>query len=402
VFPAAFLPLPEPSQLAGGALNPPFSGQVRFDAPPAPLAGKGFSNEEIQKVLDHAPGSYYRCESEVYTSAMYGDKFAILTRYLMVARGPGAAALHVTYAIVWSPSLSGFLKPMIGKGVDGGWYACLHLDLHLHLILPMNAGSHVAWLTCESSATAAATLKHYAASKPWARTIVCLWHHVVMALLPLTSVTGFSMSPHARTSALVATLCPASLHPVLSRSYTAGGIRGTYGLIRKLLAAQCAVVDRPETGPPPALPGVAPPAAAAAELVPPAVPVPAGVPIAVAAGAGGSLGGALGLTDYLVYQELVAGLSGLPDPQLVVKALAVVAMLLLLGALVPLANTLVAPVQALCGSGAQGWISSVCWPLGHVVDVPDSVAEVMGALLLVWAANKLLVGGVALLAEYLK
>lgn len=92
--------------------------QVRFDAAPS-IASKAFSSEEIQRVLLHAPGSHYQVETEVYTTAMYGDQFTVISRYTLVARGAGKAHLHVLYAIAFKPSLSRLMKPMVAKGVDG-------------------------------------------------------------------------------------------------------------------------------------------------------------------------------------------------------------------------------------------------------------------------------------------
>jgi hypothetical protein len=92
--------------------------QVRFDAPASAL-GKGFSSDEVMRVLAHRPGSHYAVESEVFTTAMYGDKFAVLTRATLAARGPRRCVLHVVYAVAFSPALTRMLRPIISKGVDG-------------------------------------------------------------------------------------------------------------------------------------------------------------------------------------------------------------------------------------------------------------------------------------------
>jgi hypothetical protein len=55
------------------------AGQVRFEAAPS-LASKAFSSEEVQTLLSCSPGSHYLVESEVSTSAMYGDQFCIISR----------------------------------------------------------------------------------------------------------------------------------------------------------------------------------------------------------------------------------------------------------------------------------------------------------------------------------
>lgn len=92
--------------------------QVRFEAA-ASIASKAFNSEEIQHVLQYAPGSHYQLQTEVYTTAMYGDQFTVISRYTLAARGPGKAQLHVLYAIAFKPSLSRLMKPMVAKGVDG-------------------------------------------------------------------------------------------------------------------------------------------------------------------------------------------------------------------------------------------------------------------------------------------
>eukprot|EP00878_Enallax_costatus_P041122 GHUV01047629.1.p1 GENE.GHUV01047629.1~~GHUV01047629.1.p1 ORF type:complete len:120 (-),score=36.87 GHUV01047629.1:153-512(-) len=92
--------------------------QVRFDAAPS-LASKAFNSEEVQKVLAHVPGSHYMVESEVYTNAMYGDQFYVMSRTTIVARGPEQCQLHLVYAVDFKPSLSRLMKPMVAKGVDG-------------------------------------------------------------------------------------------------------------------------------------------------------------------------------------------------------------------------------------------------------------------------------------------
>lgn len=92
--------------------------QVRFDAAPS-IASKAFSSEEVQRVLLHVPGSHYQMETEVYTTAMYGDQFTVISRYTLVAKGPGKARLYVLYALTFKPSLSRLMKPMVAKGVDG-------------------------------------------------------------------------------------------------------------------------------------------------------------------------------------------------------------------------------------------------------------------------------------------
>lgn len=50
---------------------------------------------------------------------MYGDKFTVVTRYTLAARGARRCVLHIVYAVDFSPALSRMLRPVIGKGVDG-------------------------------------------------------------------------------------------------------------------------------------------------------------------------------------------------------------------------------------------------------------------------------------------
>lgn len=92
--------------------------QVRFDAA-ASLASKAFSSEEVQKILAYQPGKYYLVESEVYTTALYGDQFCVLSRTSISACGPRQCQLQLVYTIDFKPSLSRLMKPMVAKGVDG-------------------------------------------------------------------------------------------------------------------------------------------------------------------------------------------------------------------------------------------------------------------------------------------
>lgn len=91
---------------------------MRFEAAPS-IASKAFSSEEVQVIQAYAPGSHYLVQAEVYTSAMYGDQFIIMSRTSLVARGAGQTQLHIAYAVDFKPSLSKFMKPMVAKGVDG-------------------------------------------------------------------------------------------------------------------------------------------------------------------------------------------------------------------------------------------------------------------------------------------
>eukprot|EP00775_Hariotina_reticulata_P002431 gene2431-2735_t len=101
-----------------GVAAPGSCRKVRFEAAPS-LASKAFSSEEVQTLLSCSPGSHYLLESEVYTSAMYGDQFCIISRYTLLAKGPGQTHLHLTYAINFKPTLNRLVRPMVAKGVDG-------------------------------------------------------------------------------------------------------------------------------------------------------------------------------------------------------------------------------------------------------------------------------------------
>ncbi len=91
---------------------------MRFDIP-ASAVSKSFGSEELQKLLAFHPGSHYAAESEVFTNAMYGDKFVVITRFTLAARGARRCVLHAVYAISFDRSLSRMLRPVISKGVDG-------------------------------------------------------------------------------------------------------------------------------------------------------------------------------------------------------------------------------------------------------------------------------------------
>jgi hypothetical protein len=108
----------------------------------------------------------------------------------------------------------------------------------------------------------------------------------------------------------------------------------------------------------------------------------------VAAASGGPL---TALADYIVYQELVSSILQLSEPALIAKTLAVCLTLALVNVLI----TALRPLAAACGaaSSSGGVAGLCCWPL-RVLEVPNSLGQVLGALLLVAVANKLLMLGV--------
>eukprot|EP00878_Enallax_costatus_P022700 GHUV01024103.1.p1 GENE.GHUV01024103.1~~GHUV01024103.1.p1 ORF type:complete len:752 (+),score=326.68 GHUV01024103.1:406-2661(+) len=240
-------------------------------------------------------------ESEVYTNAMYGDQFYVMSRTTIVARGPEQCQLHLVYAVDFKPSLSRLMKPMVAKGVDGG-------------------------------------------------------------------------------------------------------IRGSFTTLKKLLQEQYKLTDLPDSAPPPELPGgqIQAPAAAAPTAAAPAAPAP--VAPAAAAAVPPASPPLLGLADYIVYQELVASILRMSDPRMIAQGLAMCLTLLLVHVLI---NAL-RPITHACGVAAAaaggrgpGLLGLVCWPFVSVLDIPDSVSEVIGAMLLVAVANKLLVLGAELVSAYI-
>jgi hypothetical protein len=180
-------------------------------------------------------------------------------------------------------------------------------------------------------------------------------------------------------------------------------------MLKKLLQAQYSLKDLPDAAPAPTMPGTAavpaavtPAAAAAVEAVPVSAAALVPAPAAAAAGAAAGMPALFQLADYIVYQELVAGLLRVSDPAKVAKALA---MCLTLG-LIHLIITLLRPITRSCAAvtaaGGGGLSGLVCWPLVGVLHVPESVGEVLAALLLVAAANRLLMVGMELAAAWLR
>lgn len=94
--------------------------QVRFESPPAAMASKPFQNDEQQQVTEFHKGHKYVVESLSLTSAPYGDKFKIYFRYTTQAAAKGTCTLLVEAMIEFLPSMSGLLKPVVSKAVEGG------------------------------------------------------------------------------------------------------------------------------------------------------------------------------------------------------------------------------------------------------------------------------------------
>lgn len=176
----------------------------------------------------------------------------------------------------------------------------------------------------------------------------------------------------------------------------AGGIRGSFSVLKRLLQDQYGLSDLPETAPPPSVPG-APAAAAEAAGAPPAAAAQLPQVLAPAA----QVPGLLALADYVVYQDLVASLVQVSDPQLIAKALAVCLTLVLINMLIMFLRPISQACAAAAASGS-GVLSWLCWPVSLGLDIPDSLGEVLGALLLVAVANKLLLLGVEVAAGALK
>jgi hypothetical protein len=184
----------------------------------------------------------------------------------------------------------------------------------------------------------------------------------------------------------------------------AGGIRGSFSVLKKLLQEQYGLSDLPDTAPAPAI-GAAP-AVAAAEAAPAAAAAAAPGPLPAAAVAAAATGpaaapGLFALADYVVYQELVASIVQVSDPQLVAKALAVCLAMVLINGLILLLRPVNQACKAAGSVGPAGLLSWLCWPLRLGLELPDSLGAVLGALLLVAVANKLLLVGVEVVAAAL-
>ncbi len=61
---------------------------------------------------------------------------------------------------------------------------------------------------------------------------------------------------------------------------------------------------------------------------------------------------------------------------------------------------IISPLQRVC-SGRSGVLGVLCWPVTHLVDLPDSVFEVLCSVLLVAAVGRLLLAGAAQLQQVL-
>jgi hypothetical protein len=110
-----------PAPPAGADPGTPGPGRcrkVRFEAA-ASIASKAFASEEVQTLLHYAPGAGFLVESEVTTTAMYGDSFTVISRATLSARGASRTQLYLTYAVVFKPALSRLVRPVVAKGVDG-------------------------------------------------------------------------------------------------------------------------------------------------------------------------------------------------------------------------------------------------------------------------------------------
>ncbi|WIA28955.1 hypothetical protein OEZ86_011477 [Tetradesmus obliquus] len=249
-------------------------------------------------------------------------------------------------------------------------------------------------------------------------------HYLVQAEVSTSAMYGDTFTIISRTAllqrgpgqAVVHVAYAVDFRPSLSRLMKPmvakgvdGGIRGTFGMLKKLLQEQYSLKDLPEAAPAPTLPGAAAAAAApaaaaaAAASAAPAAAAPIPAPTAAAAAAGAAVGmpALLQLADYLVYQELVAGLLHVSDPAKVAKGLAMCLTLGLIHLIITLLRPLTRGCAAVTAAGGGGLSGLLCWPLVGVLRVPDSVAEVLSALLLVAAANRLLVVGMQLAAAWL-
>lgn len=178
-----------------------------------------------------------------------------------------------------------------------------------------------------------------------------------------------------------------------------GGIRGSFTTLKKLLQEQYKLTDLPDTAAPPEIPGgpVEAPAVPvlSAAAAPPAPSVPASAPAAPPL---------LGLADYIVYQELVASILRVSDPRMIAKGLAMFLTLLFIHVIITALQPLTQACSAAAAAGGNGSSLArlVCWPFLNVIGIPDSVKEVIGSMLMVAVANKLLVLGTEVLSAYLR
>lgn len=94
--------------------------KVRYSTPPSGMATKAFHNEEVQFCSEYVPGQRYLVEAVVWTTAMYGDKFNPVIRYLITQHGKSMSRLQIKFAVDVKSSVSWVIKQAILKGVDGG------------------------------------------------------------------------------------------------------------------------------------------------------------------------------------------------------------------------------------------------------------------------------------------
>ena len=97
----------------------------------------------------------------------------------------------------------------------------------------------------------------------------------------------------------------------------------------------------------------------------------------------------------------MASIVQVSDPQLVAKALAVCLAMVLINGLIMLLRPVNQACKAAGSVGPAGLLSWLCWPLRLGLELPDSLGAVLGALLLVAIANKLLLVGVEVVAAAL-
>lgn len=174
-------------------------------------------------------------------------------------------------------------------------------------------------------------------------------------------------------------------------------------MLKKLLQEQYGLSDLPDSVPAATLAGAGAAAAAAAAAIQeaPEAAVPAAAPAAAVSAAPAP--GLLALADYVVYQDLVARIVKVSDPQLVAKALAMCLTLVLINMLLvllrPVSQACARAGAAAAAGGGGGVMSWLCWPVAVGLDIPDSLGEVLGALLLVAVANKVLLVGVEVVAN---
>lgn len=82
--------------------------------------GSKFQTDELVQLEEVVPGSCYRLEICVATTATYGDKFRPVLRHALRAVGPTTCTLQIVATVVFVGKINGFIKGMIDRGAKDG------------------------------------------------------------------------------------------------------------------------------------------------------------------------------------------------------------------------------------------------------------------------------------------